>query len=89
MSAVYSMFLLGNTPSETHYLVSYDRETQKATSVELDDLLYGVFAKEPVPGTIFKVRQQEGENCDNKKKIPKSQVEETCAKRAEEFTSET
>ena len=63
VAAVYSIFLLGNTPMEKHYLVNYDKEERKATSVELRDLLYGVFTKEPVHGTIFKVEQQ---NMDSK-----------------------
>ncbi|MEO0688485.1 MAG: hypothetical protein AAFY76_26320, partial [Cyanobacteria bacterium J06649_11] len=58
-SAVYSMFLLGNTPSDTHYMVSYDKKTREAKTVEMNDLIYGVFAEEPVYGTILKVRQHD------------------------------
>lgn len=58
VAAVYSIFLLGNTPSDKHYLVNYDKKTGNATSVELADLLYSVFTSQPVLGTIFKVEQQ-------------------------------
>ena len=58
VAAVYSMFLLGNTPSEKHYLINYDKERGNATSVEIADLLYSVFTSQPVLGTLFKVEQQ-------------------------------
>ena len=63
--AVYSMCLLGNTPKDTHYLVNYDKETKNATTVQLNDLLYGVFANELVPGTVFKVAQREKDKQPN------------------------
>eukprot|EP00111_Clytia_hemisphaerica_P021206 TCONS_00062465-protein len=66
VAAVYSMCLLGNAPNDKHYLVNYDRETRSATTVQLRDLLYGVFAEEPVHGTIFKVAQRKKEKDPNK-----------------------
>ncbi|XP_066924819.1 uncharacterized protein [Clytia hemisphaerica] len=65
VSAVYSMCLLGNEQRNSHYLVNYDRETRNATTAQLKDLLYGVFAEEPVQGTFFKVAQRKANKNPN------------------------
>ena len=64
--AMYSMFLLGNSPDTTHYLVSYDKEKGEANTVELKDLLVAAAIEKPVYGTIFKVKQQKEEKEPNK-----------------------
>jgi len=64
--AMYSMFLLGNSPDSTHYLVNYDKSNKEASTVNLTDLLVATAIEKPVRGTIFKVRQQKEEKEPNK-----------------------
>ena len=58
VAAMYSFFLLGQSPSDNMYPVRFNPDTQEVSVMPLDSLLWSAFYNEACYGAIYKVKQQ-------------------------------
>ena len=71
VAAMYSFFLLGQSPSDKMYPVRFNPDTQEVCVMPLDTLLWSAFYNEACYGAIYKVKQQD------KKENPKTDFAES------------